>query len=137
MAFKEYAEKCYKEPEQALKSINGFLSEREKLADEIHNAVNEKQKQSQNFVDVQVFEYPRGNVYSFTNSKGESTVFDERFDEEMRKNYNMPLSIQECLVTLGATEQAAAVIVNNLELEKTNTNNSDISIKASEELKNS
>ena len=49
----------------------------------------------------------------------------------------MPLSIKECLVTLGAKEQAAAVIVNNLELEKTNTNNSDISIKASEELKNS
>ncbi len=110
---KEFVDNNYSKPDKALSEISSFFAEKQQLIDEIKQTIQPPVSIKQGgYVDVQVEEYPKGNVYVFINNHGEKAVFDERFDAEMRKNYNMPRSIEDCLMTLGV----AAVAVENIRL---------------------
>ncbi len=120
---KEFVDNNYSKPDKALSEISRFFAEKQELLSEIQKSIQPEQAQKKGgYVDIQVEEFPNGNVYVFLNKQGEKAIFDERFDDEMRKNYNMPTSIEDCLMTLGVSAVAVENIRLNIAPEKKSLN---------------
>lgn len=55
-------------------------------------------------ISVSITEGNEGKMYVFTGKDGKEAIFDERFTPEMRRNYNMPESIEGCLLAIGLSQ---------------------------------